>query len=129
MKTIQMRIDEQVDAFVGNLQQIMREAALEAVERATHSKSAVKTRRRMSAKRDPEQLGKLTEQLYGAICEHPGESMKALSQATGCTPRELGLCARRLIGQGRVKKAGQRQYTRYFPAGADEASSHRNRRR
>ncbi len=26
MKTIQVRIDEQVDAFVGNLQEIIREA-------------------------------------------------------------------------------------------------------
>jgi H2-forming N5,N10-methylenetetrahydromethanopterin dehydrogenase-like enzyme len=129
MKKIQMQIEEQVDTFVGNLQQIIREAAIEAIDRATHSKSPVKTRRRMSARRDPEQLEKLTEQLYGAICEHPGESMKALGQATGCTPRELGLCARKLIGQGRVKKAGQRQYTRYFPVGADEASSHRKRRR
>jgi len=129
MKTIQTRIEEQVDVFVGNLQQLMRETAFEAVERATGSRPRSKTPRRMSARRDTEQLAKLTEQLYRAICDHPGESMKTISQAIGCTPRELVLCARKLIGQGRVKKAGQRQHTRYFPVDAPARNSRRDTRR
>jgi hypothetical protein len=116
MKTIQMRIEEHVDEFVCNLQRLIYETAVEAVRSATGTnKRQTRARRQVSARRSTEALTSLTEQLYRAVCEQPGESMKTFGQTLGCKPRELLRCMHRLIGQGRVKKAGERQQARYFP--------------
>ena len=120
MKTIQMRIEEHVDEFVGNLQQLIYQTAVEAVQRATATgtKCPSRTRRQVSARRSTDALTSMTEQLYRVVCEQPGESMNAFGQSLGCKPRELSLCMHRLIAQGRVKKAGERQKTHYFPVDA-----------
>jgi predicted transcriptional regulator len=118
MKTIQMQIEAQVDEFVGNLQRLIYETAVEAVQRATAAKRQVRAQRQVSARRSTEALTSMADQLYQAVCEQPGESMRAFGQALGCKPRELLLCMRRLLAQGRVKKAGERQNTRYFPVDA-----------
>ena len=120
MKTIQMRIEEHVDEFVGNLQRLIYETAVEAIQRATatQAKRPSRTRRQVSERRSTDALTSMTEQLYRAVCEQPGESMKAFGQTLGCEPRELLLCMHRLIAQSRVKKAGERQKTRYFPVDA-----------
>jgi hypothetical protein len=118
MKTIQMQIEAQVDEFVGNLQRLIYETAVEAVRRATAAKCRASTQRQVSARRSTEALTSMADQLYQAVCEQPGESMRAFGQKLGCKPRELLLCMRRLLAQGRVKKAGERQNTRYFPVDA-----------
>ena len=127
MKTIQTRIEEQVDVFVGNLQQLMRETAIEAVERATGANRRPRTRRQMSERRKPEEIAELSESLHRAICTDPGASMRTIGETVGRSPRELALCARRLIREGRVKKAGQRDQTRYFPVDAPAKAKRRRR--
>jgi predicted transcriptional regulator len=118
MNTIQMQIEAQVDEFVGNLQRLIYDTAVEAVQRATAAKSQVRAQRQVSARRSTEALTSMADQLYRTVCEQPGESMRAFGQTLGCNPRELLLCMRRLLAQGRVKKAGERQNTRYFPVDA-----------
>jgi len=118
MKTIQMQIEAQVDEFVGNLQRLIYETAVDAVQRATAAKRQVRAQRQVSTRRSTEALTSMADQLYQAVCEQPGESMRAFGQTLGCKPRELLLCMRRLLAQGRVKKAGERQNTRYFPVDA-----------
>lgn len=113
-----MQIEAQVDEFVGNLQRLIYETAIEAVQRATAAKCQVRTPHQFLARRSTEALTSMTDPLYRAVCEQPGESMKVLDQTLGYKPRELLLCMRRLLAQGRVKKAGERQRTRYFPVGA-----------
>ncbi|MBN1653095.1 MAG: winged helix-turn-helix domain-containing protein [Deltaproteobacteria bacterium] len=113
-----MQIETQVNEFIGNLKRLVYETALKAIRSATGAKCQTGTRRQVSARRSTEALTSMTEQLYQAVCERPGESMKAFGQTLQCEPRELFRCMHRLIAQGRVKKAGERQNTRYFPVDA-----------
>lgn len=128
MKTIQARIEEQVDVFVGNIQQLVRDAAIEAVQRAMGARQRPSRRRQFSGRRKPEEIAGLTEALYQAICAQPGASMRTIGEALGRTPRDLALCVHRLIDEGRVKKAGQRDQTRYFAVAASAKRSRRVRR-
>jgi hypothetical protein len=118
MKLIQDRIEAQVEVFVGNLQELMREAAIEAVERAIGVRDRPKARRETSGRRRPEEVAALTDALYAAICAQPGASMTTIGQAIGRRTDELSLCAHRLLCAGRVRKVGQRNQTRYFPVDA-----------
>ena len=129
MKTIQARIEEQVDVFVGNLQQLVRDAAVDAIGRAMNGKARPKKPRQASERRTREQIAELTESLYRAICTNPGASMRAIGKSIAREPRELSLPAHRLIREGRVKTTGQRDQTRYFPVGREATRSRRRRAR
>ena len=63
----------------------------------------------------------LSERLYGAVCTNPGALMTVLAAHVGATPRELNRPALILRRAGRVRSVGQRQSTRYFPMGEEEA--------
>jgi hypothetical protein len=64
----------------------------------------------------------LEKRLHEAVCAQPGETMVVLAQAVGATPQELRRPATLLRRQGRIRSAGQRQYTRYFPMDASPAA-------
>jgi len=75
--------------------------------------------RKPAAQRDPAELSALTERLYGVIASQPGETMRVLASAMDCPWTELRVPMGHLVKQGRVRKAGQRKSTRYFPMDAD----------
>jgi len=127
MKTLDARIQEHVDAFVGNVEQLIREMTLATVTRRMSVKKRPIGRGQGWAKRKPEVLAELTERLYRAVCASPGASMRALSEAIEQTPRELQLPVHRLLSDGRIKKTGQRDQTRYFPVGREPKGRRRRR--
>ena len=129
MKTIQTRIEERVEAFVVDLQQLVRDAAIDAIDRALVDKKRPMAQRRVSTRRAPEEPAELTEALYEAVCATPGASMRVLSESVERGCRELALPVRRLMRDGRVKKTGQRDQTRYFPVGPEAKPSRRRRAR
>ena len=75
-------------------------------------------RRAPATRRTREQLAELEKRLYEAVCAQPGATMMVLARAVGATARELNRPATRLRQQGRIRSAGHRQYTRYFPMDA-----------
>lgn len=94
----------------------VREGLRRASQPSTRQRRAKVSKRRAPAqRRSREQIAKLEKQLYEAICAQPGETMVVLAQAVGARPRELNRPATLLRRQGRIRSAGQRQYTRYFP--------------
>lgn len=64
----------------------------------------------------------LTERLYGAIVANPGATMTVLAAHVGASARELNRSATLLRRAGRVRSAGQRQTTRYFPTASKAAA-------
>lgn len=60
----------------------------------------------------------LSDRLYSAVCANPGALMTVLAAHVGATARELNRPALLLKRTGRVRSAGQRQQTRYFPIAA-----------
>lgn len=130
MKSIEARIDERVEELVNSLNALVGELALEALARRARQtpKRAVKRRSAPPPRREPEEVAALAEKLYTAVCKHPGETMVSLSRHVGVPAKALALPACKLAKAGRIKKAGQRQFTRYFPVG-QEAKRKQARRR
>jgi hypothetical protein len=71
--------------------------------------------RSASRARPPAELTALSERLYEAVCANPGVGMAALAAHLGTASGELRRPMALLKAAGRVRSAGQRQFTRYFP--------------
>jgi predicted transcriptional regulator len=72
--------------------------------------------------RSPEELARLEEQLYAAVCETPGETMIVLAARLGMPSRRLEVPIKRLKRAGRVRSVGQRNGARYFPMAEERAT-------
>lgn len=136
MTNLQQSIEQQVGAFVRNINELIRRAAIEALERAIvvpglgvvghqprrsetgNGKSKARSAKKPGPPRESAELAALTERLYEAIASRPGETMQTLAPVVGCPPPQLRVSIGQLMKLGRVKKAGERQFTRYFPMGA-----------
>jgi hypothetical protein len=97
-----------------------RAAATAAVERAFTSAMPTKVRERAATKtwgrrRPPSEVGRLAEKLFEAVRAHPGETMSVIAPHVGETARALNRPMEHLKRTGRVRSAGQRSLTRYFP--------------
>lgn len=57
----------------------------------------------------------MTARLYETIDSQPGQTMGVLAAAMDCEPKDLRVSIRKLMDKGRVKKAGERMHTTYFP--------------
>ena len=95
-------------------------AASAAVERAFASaaprqRASGAKRRAAGRRRPPAEVAALAEGLYEAVCAHPGETMAVIAPVVGEPPRALNRPMTHLKGAGRVRSAGQRHMTRYFP--------------
>jgi hypothetical protein len=53
--------------------------------------------------------------MYEAICAQPGETMAVLAPRVGMQPRKLQRPMTVLRQSGRIRSAGQKHQTRYFP--------------
>lgn len=70
---------------------------------------------RAGKRRASDEIGTLSERLYEAVCRAPGETMTVLAPVVGATARELHRPMTLLKHAGRVRSAGTRHATRYFP--------------
>lgn len=93
------------------------QAARAAVARAFAGarKSGTVRREAGSARRPPAEMEQLAERLYAAVRTHPGETMTVIAAQVGEKPRSLHRPMFHLKRAGRVRSAGQRHHTRYFP--------------
>jgi len=137
MTNLQQRIEEQVGTFVRNVSELVRRAAIDALEHAIvvpgvgaggdqpkrpgtrSAKRQPRSAKKPAAAREPAELAALTERLYEAISSRPGETMEVLAPAVGCPSKQLRVSIDHLLTQERVKKAGERRSMRYFPMDAD----------
>ena len=129
MKNIQARIEESVEELIGSLSALVGEIAMEAVARRTHKRPVRNDRRSSKGRphRKPEEIAALAEELHAQICLTPGETMRTLAERVKQPATLLAVPTGKLLDAGRVKKTGQRQFTRYFPVG--RAVKKRARRR
>ena len=73
--------------------------------------------------RSAEALERLSDALYEQICADPGEPMVVYGGKLSMTCAQLATPIKRLKKAGRVRSAGQRQDTRYFPMAHEAATS------
>lgn len=115
-------LQQQIEQLIRAHLAAQRAAASTAVERAFASATS-SPRPRASAspsktwgrRRPPTEVAGLAERLFEAVRAHPGETMAVIAPQVGEAPRALNRPMHHLKRAGRVKSAGQRHLTRYFP--------------
>jgi hypothetical protein len=112
-------LQTQVERLVSEHLAEQRRAATAAVERAFASVAAPGrapvSRSRTGRRRASTEVSGLAQRLYEAVRAHPGETITVIAAEVGEPPRALHLPMVHLKREGRVRSAGQRHLTRYFP--------------
>lgn len=132
MANINDTIRSALDAFVDDLSNLIQQAALESVEQALASASAIPGRRgrgardvapafislaqnrKKGAKRTPEELEQLIKKLHGYIAKNPGQRIEQIAQGLDISTKELNLPAKKLISEKKLSTKGQKRATTYF---------------
>ena len=130
---LEQRIDELVQGVLASAREVATAAITEAFarngaqlvggQRLRSDETTKKTERprrggsvrRPAKKRSPEELAALGEKLCAAIRKRPGETMTFYAVEVSSTPRKLGVPARRLVEEGRVRTIGDRNQRKYYP--------------
>jgi hypothetical protein len=126
---IDQQIRDRIKEFVAELDGLVRQAAVESVAqalgdgapvrrgpRATHAPpAAARTRGRgKGQKRDPQELEKLTQNLFAYVSKNSGQRIEQIAKGMGTTTKELALPAKKLIAEKKIRTKGQRRATSYF---------------
>lgn len=115
------QLEKKIEQLIRDHIAEVRRRAAAAVERGFASSSRPKpaasrdVARRGRRRRAPDEIDELGERLYSAVCAHPGATMATLAPEVGASARELNRPMHQLKRTGRLRSAGQRQATRYFP--------------
>lgn len=116
IEQLEKHIEQAIRAHIAEV----RRRAAAAVERgfaAAHARPTAprSAPRQVGRRRAPEELSELGERLYQAVCAKPGSTMATLAPVVGALPKALSRPVELLKRSGRVRSAGERQTTRYFP--------------
>jgi hypothetical protein len=126
MSDINTLIRNRVQAFVDDLTQLVRRAAVESVATALGGNGAARPRarpapaaragraRRKGKKRGSRELEALTARLRDQIAKMPGTRIEPIAKAMGISTRELALPVRKLLESGTIRKKGVKRSTQYF---------------
>lgn len=116
MASFTSRIRSRTEAFVADLDTLVRRAALAAVGDSLASLESLRGAR-VRIKRRREQLAELTERIERHVQEHPGTGVEAMGRALAVPSKDLALPIKRLLDERRLVKEGEKRSTRYFPGG------------
>lgn len=130
LRCMTTRIPESLEAKIERLvrehlasQQVAARAAVERAFRAMLSAPPVTARRRAKyTRRASSTVAELAEQLFDAVKACPGETMTVIAARVGEKASVLHRPMMRLKDAGRVRSAGERSFTRYFPMAATKSA-------
>jgi hypothetical protein len=112
-------LEKQIEQLVRDHLAAQQLAARGAVERAFGASVTgprVTVRRRSGyTRRPPDEMAQLAEQLFDAVRTCPGETITVIAARVGKDPKSLHRPMMHLKKSGRVRSAGERNLTRYFP--------------
>ena len=112
-ETLEAKIERLVrEHLVG--QQVAARAAIERAFALVPAVPRTTSRRRVTYRRR-EEVAELAERLFEAVRSLPGETMTVIAARVGEAPRVLHRPMMHLRDAGRVRCAGERNFTRYFP--------------
>ena len=113
---LESEIEQVVRKHLAAYQAAVSAAVVRAFASTTPTPRAAGIQRRATGRRRPPgEVAALAERLYEAVCAHPGETMSVIAPHVGESPRALNLPMTHLKRVKRVRSAGQRHMTRYFP--------------
>jgi hypothetical protein len=134
MAGIEKQIRASIESFVAELDALVRQAAVEAVQgalggnsdsnprktnRSPKASDQAPTPRRRSrrgrrVKRSPKALAKLQSRLLDEISRKPGQRIEAISRSMGVSTKDLNLPIKKLLESKRIQKRGEKRATEYF---------------
>ena len=109
-------VDEGLRAAQLTIARSLATGALQPAVRKSSSTPKIKKRQSPSARRSAAELAQLEEKLYELVCGSPGASMREFSEVLKVSVRDLNRPMAKLKSAGRIRSAGERTRTRYFPA-------------
>ncbi len=123
MSDLERRLRARVEAFVGELTEIVREEALEEVANAlgaatTRVRQAAKppkSARGRAPKRTQDDLSALEAKIIKHVGKNPGSGAREIAQAFGLTTADITLPLRRLVVGRKLRTKGQKRGTQYHP--------------
>lgn len=112
-ETLEAKIERLVrEHLVG--QQVAARAAIERAFALVPCAPRTTSRRRATY-RPRAEVAELAERLFEVVRSLPGETMTVIAARVGEAPRVLHRPMMHLKDAGRVRSAGERNFTRYFP--------------
>jgi len=125
---IDSKIRGMVEAFAGDLADLIRESAMETVRdalggvptgrRGGAARASVASAGRRAlpkgAKRPPDEIVKLTARLLEYVKAHKGERIEQIAKGMSVSTRELNLPVKKLIATKAIRTRGQKRATQYF---------------
>jgi hypothetical protein len=114
-ETLETKIEQLVREHLAAQQLAARAAVERAFSLATPGQRPTPRRRATYRRRPPAEVAQLAETLLEAVRACPGETMTVIAARVGERPRVLLRPMMHLKDAGRVRSAGERNFTRYFP--------------
>jgi hypothetical protein len=119
-------LQNQIERLVREHLAEQRRAATAAVERAfacaAPPNRAPVARSTSGRRRARSEMSALADRLYAAVRAKPGETIAVIAAEVGETAKALHRPMAHLKQAGRVRSAGQRHLTRYFPMHAQRSA-------
>lgn len=132
MSDIHDQIAQRIKAFAGELEELVRQAAIDAVAKSlgqpTKSAGAPRASAPRAAapraarkpgkggKRPPALLAATVEKTSAWIKANPGHGVEDMAKGLGLATKELTLPIAKLLKAKTIRKKGQKRATKYFPA-------------
>lgn len=133
--TLNTEIRSRIEAFLGEVSTMFKQAALESVRAALGDSAAparrgpgrrpaqAKTGRRVGrpksrgGKRSSEQVDQMATRVLAYVKSNPGQGLEAIGKHLGIATKELKLPVIKLLSARQLKKSGQKRGTKYFAGG------------
>lgn len=145
--TFDSEIQARVNAFVVDLSQIIREAALDSVRQALGAVSAPAPQKARKAakvakaarkpakarggrvRRSSDDLESLASTLHAHVKSNPGQRLEQIGSAMAVHTKELKRPVQLLLEAGALRTEGQRRGTKYFAGGGRGSAKARGAKR
>jgi hypothetical protein len=132
MKDFDAVLEQKIETFVGELNALVRQAAVDAVKDALSRKGAKATAPKRTGKkeplapkemttpekvgrRSPEQLARTVTKVRKHVQAKPGQIVEQIGTALGMPTKDLVLPLMKLLKSGELRKTGIKRNTKYFP--------------
>lgn len=121
-ETLETKIERLVREHLVGQQLAARAAVERAFSSATPAQRTTPRRRATYRRRPPTEVAQLAERVFEAVLSCPGETMTVIAARISEAPRALHRPMKHLKDAGRVRSAGERHLTRYFPMAVAKAA-------
>ena len=121
---IESQIKERIQSFVSELDLLVRKSTLEALRGVLEGAGAPVRRGRPAGRRGPGRppaaggdTDGLASQIRAHVGSNPGQTVGEIVSAVGGKAAAVKKTIKAMLGDGEIRKAGQKRGTRYFPPG------------